>query len=274
MRRFTIEEFLGRTFNQLTIHKITRKGKVWIARCECVCGTVKDVLLTEVKSGGTKSCGCRRRQAASKTKTKEIPNGTRFTRLQVLSTFKKDCHLWARCRCICGTVLEVHGANLRNGSRQSCGCLRLERSRASTTTHGESITMTPEYRAWRGICMRCRDSKNKKYGGRGITIDPEWENSYPTFLKAVGRRPSPHHTIGRIKNDVGYVPGNVRWETQDQQVANKRTTRWIVFKGQRKALCTWARELNRNYSMLLYRLNAGWTPERAFTECTRKLQHM
>ena len=31
--------------------------------------------------------------------------------------------LW-RCRCECGTEIEVYGTQLRNGGKRSCGCLR------------------------------------------------------------------------------------------------------------------------------------------------------
>lgn len=38
--------------------------------------------------------------------------------------------LWL-CRCDCGTEKIVRGDNLRNGSTQSCGCLRNERVAAA-----------------------------------------------------------------------------------------------------------------------------------------------
>lgn len=36
---------------------------------------------------------------------------------------KRRVRMW-RCRCECGVELDVDGAALRNGSTQSCGCLR------------------------------------------------------------------------------------------------------------------------------------------------------
>jgi hypothetical protein len=41
----------------------------------------------------------------------------------------------------------------------------------------------------------------------------------------VGKRPSDQHSLDRIKNDQGYVPGNVHWTTSTSQNHNRRPTR-------------------------------------------------
>jgi hypothetical protein len=185
--------------------------------------------------------------------------------LIVVDTFMRDHHLWAKCKCVCGTITEASANALRTGNKKSCGCLKIRLVKERATTHGEAATRSYEYRVWRGVKLRCRDLSNLKYGGRGIRICAEWENSFPAFLAAVGRAPSLLHTIGRINNNGNYEPGNVQWETVEQQAANKRTTRFIEYNGKRQALCLWARELGLNYHMLLYRFQNGWTPEQAFT---------
>lgn len=51
-----------------------------------------------------------------------------FGRLTAIERYSVDIdgsYLW-RCRCECGTELNVRSGNLRNGSRQSCGCARRE----------------------------------------------------------------------------------------------------------------------------------------------------
>ena len=90
--------------------------------------------------------------------------------------------------------------------------------------HGRSGT--PEYRAWKNILYRCTDPNHihyRNYGGRGITIYEGWTQDPAPFLDYIGPRPSPQHSVGRIDNDKGYEPGNVRWQTEREQKINRRT---------------------------------------------------
>lgn len=93
------------------------------------------------------------------------------------------------------------------------------------TSHG--MSRTPEYRAWLNLIQRCENPREKDfhhYGGRGISVWPEWRASFAVFFTAVGRRPSPRHSLDRIDNDRGYEPGNVRWATQSEQMRNTSRT--------------------------------------------------
>jgi 5-methylcytosine-specific restriction endonuclease McrA len=66
----------------------------------------------------------------------------------------------------------------------------------------------------------------KAYGGRGITMYPEWVKDYGAFEKYInenlGDRPE-GSSIDRIDNDKGYEPGNIRWATPEAQGQNRRT---------------------------------------------------
>jgi hypothetical protein len=134
-------------------------------------------------------------------------------------------------------------------------------------THGR--WNTPAYHNWFAMKARCTDPMNpayQYYGGRGITVWPAWANSFETFLRDVGERPSGLHTLDRIDNSRGYEPGNVRWATRTTQMRNMRKNRWVTFRGETLCLSEWCTRLGIKRDTVNGRLDrCGWTVERAFT---------
>lgn len=126
------------------------------------------------------------------------------------------------CSCSCGNTTSVASNNLRTGHTTSCGCYWKEVAQQLVPTHG--MSKSPEYRTWCKIKERCYDENCKAYpdyGAKGIIMQEEWKDSFESFYRYVGDKPSPLHSMGRIKNALGYVEGNVRWETDEQQARNK-----------------------------------------------------
>lgn len=137
--------------------------------------------------------------------------------------------------------------------------------------HGHA--RTPEYDIWIGVKKRCENPKYKSfadYGGRGVTICPEWRDSFVAFLADVGPRPSPKHSIGRIDNDGNYEPGNVRWETSTEQASNTRRSVRINVDGVERTVAEWARLNGINPYTIYDRLDAGWDGARAVSEVPNK----
>lgn len=129
--------------------------------------------------------------------------------------------LW---RCDCGTIKEIPFVNVRGGTAKSCGCLR--------SKHG--ATGTPEYVAWNAMRARCAATKGRdfeSYAARGIAVCERW-NSFENFLADMGPKPSPSHSLGRRDNDIGYEPGNCRWETPTEQARNTRVSKVWSIKGE------------------------------------------
>lgn len=163
-----------------------------------------------------------------------------------------------KCRCICGTVRNVRQGNLRSGISTNCGCLRTPHS-----THNEAGRhQTKEYRTWSAIKTRCTNPNHKdwnSYGGKGVRMHKPWMNSFETFLRDVGRAPSPTHSIDRIDSSKHYAPGNVRWATAKQQGQNTSRNHMITFMGRRLCMSEMARYVELPYDVLKHRLRSGWS---------------
>lgn len=141
--------------------------------------------------------------------------------------------------------------------------------------HGQTRggVLTPEYRSWRKIKERCFNPKDKGfalYSQRGMW--PPWRTDFLAFLEHIGPRPSPWHSVERIDNTKGYIPGNVRWATAGEQANNTRRNVWLEHDGRRLTVAQWARALGMSQYTIHDRLKSGWSPERALTEPRRRMK--
>ncbi len=85
------------------------------------------------------------------------------------------------------------------------------------------------YNIWKNMKNRCLNIKYKSYkyyGGRGITICPEWTESYIVFRDwslSIGY--ADNLTIDRKENNKGYSPDNCRWVSHKENMWNRDTTK-------------------------------------------------
>lgn len=106
----------------------------------------------------------------------------------------------------------------------------------------------------------------ERYGGRGIRF--MWKN-YPSFKLDMYESYVLHKetngenntTLERIDNSGPYSKENCRWATWKEQAKNRRTSRYITYKGRTQIVSDWANEIGCDRHTLLYRLNSGWSPE-------------
>lgn len=237
-------DLIGQRFGNLTVIErdlsTTDKYHSVYWKCRCDCGNTKIVKTANLRNGSTVSCGCIRKNDLT---------GKRFDRLTVLEKCPVEytksgnrVFKW-RCRCDCGNVVNVVHSNLVKGVTGSCGCMQKELASERFSTHG--MRNTRLYGIYANMKQRCENPNNPRYesyGGRDITICPEWlgENGFENFCKwSMQNGYADNLTLDRENNDKGYNPSNCRWVTQEVQRNNQRKTIWIEILGIKKSLKQW-----------------------------------
>ena len=95
-------------------------------KCLCDCGNTTNVITNYLKSGHTKSCGCRRAEAAKENFTKDLTNKV-FNNLTALEPTERrgaDGSVIWKCLCKCGNINYASTNSLNNSAITSCGCVR------------------------------------------------------------------------------------------------------------------------------------------------------
>ena len=169
------------------------------------------------------------------------------------------------CVCSCGGKKIVMKECLCSGKTKSCGCL-IGRNKK----HGMSGTSI--YKSWASMKDRCLNKKCKEYkyyGSRKITICDRWLESFENFYKDMGDRPK-GKTLDRRDNNDNYCKKNCRWATAKTQARNKRNTIFLEYRGEKKALISWAEELGVAVDCLKERYRLGWSVEEILTIPSQK----
>jgi hypothetical protein len=66
----------------------------------------------------------------------------------------------------------------------------------------------------RARCLNPNHPQFKDWGGRGISIHPDWlrfDEFYDYLKTFIGLRPNQFYALDRIDNNKHYEPGNVRF---------------------------------------------------------------
>lgn len=126
--------------------------------------------------------------------------------------------------------------------------------------HARVGKRTVEYKTWTRILNRCKSDKDAAhYRDQGVTVCPRWAASFEAFLADMGPRPPEKTCIERLKNELGYEPGNCVWATAREQNWNKRDTRLVTLHGETLPLSVWIRRLGAKRSTVFDRINRwGW----------------
>ena len=166
--------------------------------------------------------------------------GQRFGRLVALKPTekRKGKNIVWHCICDCGNVCIVNTGTLGEGTTQSCGCLRREKSRELNTKH--NMRKHPLYMVWANMIQRCENPKSsvyKWYGGRGIKVCKQWHKAIVFLGWALKNGWEFGLTIDRWPNNNGnYEPGNCRFATPLKQADNTRLLKLFIAYGPRKQI--------------------------------------
>lgn len=183
---------------------MTEQGeRKWFCRCEC--GTERYVLERSLRSGGSRSCGCLRKEKAAKAVSLEL-TGQIFGELIVLgragAVLQKTGGIRWRCRCSCGNMYEVTGTLLVTGRRTHCGNRVHQKHYANRDITGQKFrrltALYPtEKRSGKGsIVWRCRCEC-------GNELDVSYNNLLYTGMQSCGCQKKEHdQTLSSMQTRV------------------------------------------------------------------------
>lgn len=187
--------------------------------------------------------------------------GQVFNRLTVVErTIGQAQRVTWKCSCICGNIVLVITAELRNGHTQSCGCLRRDtvRKRNNKVRAAGVVFTTREYHAWAAMRRRCNGTWHpsyKNYGGRGIKVCERW-SVFKNFLADMGPMPV-GASIDRIDNNRGYTPDNCRWTDRKTQARNRRGCLYLTIDGVSRHIKSWCELRGVKYTSVMSRRRRG-----------------
>lgn len=166
--------------------------------------------------------------------------GQKFHKLTALSCAgKRNGGAYWHCSCECGGSFITAAYNLKRGLSKSCGCIKAAVAYANSPrkhcySRSEDIEKRRLHNVWVGMRRRCQSPSRKEYasyGGAGISVCPEWEE-FECFLKDMGPRPTPKHSLDRWPNKSGnYEMGNCRWSLMLEQQNNRKNNLMVSIAG-------------------------------------------
>jgi hypothetical protein len=134
------------------------------------------------------------------------------------------------CRCKCGIVKSVCPTALKTGQSKRCwNCgLKTVAHRRTRLTHLSVKLRTKLAMSITAAITRCINPQHKQYknyGGRGIKVYTPWiedRDSAVEYLTTLPGHNDWNLVLDREDNDGHYEPGNLRFVTYAESIANQR----------------------------------------------------
>ena len=194
---------------------------------------------------------------------------------QVKNESKTDFHKKFLVRCLCGLEYVVNSQQLKKSKCcKFCSWKNVQKRGWAARKKENSIYKTDIYHVWQSMKSRCYNKNNcayERYGGRGIKICEEWLDPFIFYTWAINNNYTHGKQIDRMDNNGDYEPNNCRWATPKEQSNNRRSNRYIFWRGKTKTMAEWAVYLGISYHALRSRVYKGWTITRAFSTKFRQV---
>jgi hypothetical protein len=207
-------DWTGHRFGDWTVLGAAgRKGWNWMLKCQCKCGTVRDIRGNRLCSGKSKGCeGCLGRRRM------EDKVGRRYGRWLVLRIDGPRHYI---CRCNCGDERRVIGGNLYRG--QSLGCAKCRYAamdngyiaawwcsvRRGAESRGHEVAITKD----EALELLAKQGNRCALSGVPIRMVKSRKN--------YSKRPATA-SLDRIDSTKGYIPGNIQWVHKDLNYMKQR----------------------------------------------------
>lgn len=197
------DDLTGKRYGRLVVLRLDKQldnGKTsWF--CQCDCGNQCVVTSHSLHNNKRKSCGCLHRNAD--TYQAEDLRNRKFGRLTVVEPVIKrnsDGSIFWKCRCECGTELNVSQESLLEGYYRSCGCIRqeIQENLHDNLTFVENTCVE--------IIERRKSRSDNKSGFRGVSKGPG--NKWLVTIGFQGKR----YYIGLYSNFNDAVVARLRIE--------------------------------------------------------------
>lgn len=173
--------------------------------CQCECGSERYVLERSLKSGGSLSCGCLRKEQAEKALAHDL-TGKQFGFLTVIGRSHRESGargIWWDCQCSCGNTCQVLGTLLATGKKTHCGCKTVKKQPIADITGQIFGRLTALYptngRDSKGsVLWHCRCSCGKK-------TDISYNELMYTHVVSCGCKKKEHEQT--LKDNLNHIDG-------------------------------------------------------------------
>ena len=173
-----------------------KRQAVWLWQCDC--GNTKEIPATQVKHGGTRSCGCKALEHITALRKQDI-TGERFGRLiAICPTDERDANgsvIW-KMQCDCGNITYKTINALKSGRVLSCGC-KYRDTRSEAVTHRRDMVEGTSVSSIVGS-KHVRSNNTSGYTGVGYNKRTGKWCAYINFQKR-------HYNLGIFKEKVAAI---------------------------------------------------------------------